>query len=310
MTTQQPLPFYLNKDQMPPPERFKPYRRGISKQEIIAYLEESDESPICRDGLPKRALQMEAASQQRRLDAAMLRSHPARAINSPQLPQQLVMSASSPENSISDESFHNGISPALLEAVEYHGNQYVGNGKSPSSTRSSSDQESSPCPSQQNNQPLSADQIEFSGDEELIDLGSPGSPAPEDLVDSKRQSLYLSLFEGVDVFAAASVASDPPTPTLPPEISCLTEEAQNLKGDNINGKDFTADNINSDNINLGDRVKSSDAAFQQQSPVVERLDKLINLQTQLLCVNVVTLCILVSIDQKESFATSIPVTRI
>lgn len=280
-------------------ERFKPYRRGISKQEIVDYLVASDTIPTSRDHLPKRTLQMEAASRQRRLDTAMRRPHRVLATHAtgPNLHQHAVASSSAPETSTNHESQHGGINPTLLQAVESHGQHpdvaLSSSSGASSSDQESSDRESSPDPFELTNRPQSADQIEF-GDEELIDLASHGTTsATAAVVDATQQNLYLSLLEGVDVFAPASVAFDPPTPILAPDISFMTEEVGNP---------------NDEDPNIGERVQNS-TTIQPELQVVERLDKLITLQSQILCVNLLTFGMLFQVRSTDSDSPTIHVPK-
>lgn len=45
------------------------------------------------------------------------------------------------------------------------------------------------------------------------------------MADSEQNKLYLSIFGGIDVFAAPRLASDPPTPVLTPGSPASMEES-------------------------------------------------------------------------------------
>lgn len=172
-------------------EHFKPYSRGITKQQIIRYLEQSDQQPTNRTNSTKRALQMEAVTRQRRkqlvscrpstmcclylrctiipldLDTVLLRSHPAVAHHPTRLGQQTFTPPRFAETSVLHETQQQaGISPLLLQPVDHHGFPVPENAPSPGSDRTSSHQDSSLSPFEHQNSAPSADQIEFSDDEE------------------------------------------------------------------------------------------------------------------------------------------------
>lgn len=204
---------------------------------------------------------------------------------------------SAQETSSDHGSQQDAINPALLQAVDVHDQHSdvasTSSSESSLSDLESSNWESSPDPFELTNCRQSADQIVF-GDEELIDLASHGTPAATAaVVDSTQQNLYLSLFEGIDVFAPASGAFDPPTPILAPDVSPLTEDAANP---------------HDKNPDIHDTVQSSTTS-QPQLQVIERLDKLINLQSQVLCVNLLTFGMLFRVRSQDSDESTIPVTE-